>query len=129
MKQESILKKVFWPEDKENLIGNLIYTYVAEDFSFTTEVLVSRKDNLLEILYSTSPVMEPDNKTFLTKLYLDKDEKNITINKDKTSPQIKTEEDMINLLNDIQGAILKMNNKGQFFPTGVVNNLTNKLSI
>jgi hypothetical protein len=81
---------------------------------------VSRKNDKIEMFYCSAPLENIKEKTYFVKLYFKKGEDGYDVDFDKTSPELKTEEDINNTLNVVRNAIIKMNAKPNFFPTGVV---------
>lgn len=129
LNEKQLLTKIFWPDAKESLLGNLIYNYTTEDLTSTQEISIARTQNNIEIFYSISPTFKPTEKNYFVQMYFDREGENFIVNKKKTSPEIVEDQDILNTLDSIQNNIIKMNTKPQFFATGVVNKLTNKLSI
>lgn len=129
MKNENeILTTLFWPQEKMNLTGNLSFSNSA-DFKTMTNVDISRTKTTLEVFYSTSALLSPEDKTFFVKLYMKKEGDNYVVDFKKSSPELKNEQDVEDTLNTIKNAVVKMNTKPMFFPTGVVEEkkLSNKI--
>lgn len=130
MKEEQLLQKVFWPTQKEEILGNMIFSYTDESFTKTTEVSVSRQDKAIEVAYSAAEVFNPEEKEYFVKLFLIKDsENNLTVDRKKSSPEIHSDEDAQQVLETVSNAILKMNTLPNFFPTGVVKKPENKMKL
>lgn len=128
--EKEILNKIFWPKEKENILGNMIYSNTNSDFTETSEISIVRKNHLLEIAYSSAPTFKPDDKTYFVKIFFNSNESGyITVDKKKSSPELITEEDVKNVLDNISNSILKMNTNPIFFATGVINKLENKNKI
>lgn len=117
--EKEVLQKIFWPENKLNLWGNMIFSAISDDLKKSTEVAISRKKESLEIFYSTSEMEDPENKNYLVKIFYTRNDKELELNIEKTSPEIKSKEDINNVLSAIQNTILLINGKPNFFPTGV----------
>lgn len=117
--EQEILNGIFWPQNKENLIGNLSFSNSA-DFVTTTNIDISRTEKSLEIFYSSAPLLNPKEQTFFVKLYMSKGEDGYTIDFKKSSPELKTQQDIEDTLDTIRNAIIKMNAKPMFFPTGTI---------
>lgn len=117
--EQEILDSIFWPPTKTNLNGNLSFS-TSIDLITTTNIDISRTGKSVEIFYSSSPLMKPTEQTFFVKLYLNKEEEGYSVDFKKSSPELKTEQDIEDTLNTVKNAIIKMNVKPSFFPTGVV---------
>jgi hypothetical protein len=129
LNEKELLTKIFWPDTKENFLGNLVYNYTTEDLTSTQEISIARKQNSIEIFYSISPTFKPTEKNYFVQMYFDRQGEDFIVNKKKTSPEIVEDKDILITLDSIQNNIIKMNTKPQFFTTGVVNKITNKFSI
>lgn len=127
IKETTILEKLFWPEGKENLLGNLSFNMTNEDMSHTYEINASRTNDKIEVFFASAPTFTPDNKTYFVQLTFDKKGQELFIDKEKTSPELSTLEEVMNTLDSIQNNIIKMNSKPDFFPTGVENQPARKL--
>lgn len=121
--ENEVLKKILWPSDKTNMLGNMIFSSISDDMANSTEVAVSRQKSSLEIFYSTYLVDNPEDKNYLVKIYYNRSEIGLSLDTEKTSPEIKTSEDIDKVLESIRNTILLMNKRPAFFPTGV-NNLS-----
>ena len=64
--------------------------------------------------------MFPNSKEYFVKLIFENKEEAMTLNLQKSSPEIKTEKDVLDVLDSVQNSILMMNTKPEFFSTGVV---------
>lgn len=129
MKNENeILNTILWPQNKSNLSGNLSFSN-SIDLKTIINIDISRTKESLEIFYCTSPLLNPEEKTFFVKLYLSKEGDNYIADFKKSSPELKNEQDIEDTLNTVRNAIVKMNVKPIFFPTGVIENKkpTNKM--
>ena len=120
MKEEQILKSVFWPENKKEILGNLVFSHTDEDITNTQENSVSRQANAWEVFFYKAPVFNPENREYFVKMYFEKNTDNeLVVNKEKTSPELKTDSDIEKTLEIINTNIALMNTKPQFFSTGV----------
>lgn len=126
--EQEILNTVLWPQNKSNLNGSLSFSN-SIDFVTTTSIDISRTDKSLEIFYSSSPLMNPTEQTFFVKLYMNRGKNNYIVDFKKSSPELKTEQDIENTLNTVRNAIIKMNVKPIFFPTGVVEDKSTNLKM
>ena len=115
--EEYILKSVLWPKEKYNLLGNLSYAD-SIDFKTITSIDVSRTDQTIEIFYCNAPIENLEDKTFFVKLYMKKEDSGYIVDFKKSSPELKTEKDIEDTLNIVKNAIIKINAKPIFFPTG-----------
>ena len=120
--ENEVLTKVFWMEDKQDKLGNLFFTSTDESFINTNTIGASRTKDTLELFYTISPMMEPNKKEYFVKLIFDRENDFVTLNISKSSPEIKTQQDVNDVLNSIQNSILMMNSKPEFFITGVEKN-------
>lgn len=120
IEEKEVLKKVFWPEESINGLGNLFFNKTDDDFVNTKTIGASRTEKSLEVFYCIAPMMEPEKKEYFVKLIFDKDEQGLTLNAKKSSPEIQTEKDMLDVLNNIQNSLAMMSVKPEFFMTGTV---------
>ncbi len=120
--ETEILKKVFWPEDKSNGLGNLFFTNTTDEFINTKTIGAARTEKTLEIFYTIAPMLEPDKKEYFIKLIFNREDGNIILNTQKSSPEVKSENDVNDVLENIQNSILMMNSKPEFFMTGIIKN-------
>lgn len=126
-KEQDILENILWPKEKMNMVGNLSFAN-STDFKTMTTIDVSRTEKSLEVFYCNAPILNPEDKTFFVKLYMSKEGDNYVVDFKKSSPELKTEQDIEDTLNTVKNAIIKMNVKPSFFPTGVIENkLKNKM--
>lgn len=129
VKEEQVLKNIFWPAGKETILGNLIFSFTNEEMTETTEISISRTQDKLEIFYGNCPTFQPDEKLYFVQMFFDKNGTELTVDKKKTSPELNTDNDISMTLNNIQNTIVKMNTKPQFFETGVVAKQSVKLNM
>lgn len=127
LQEQEVLKKIFWPSEKEALLGNMVFFSANEDFS-SQEISVSRNANTFEVFFSNSLPFEKE-KQYFVKMIFDRVGEEIVLDKVKTSPELKTDQDITDTLDSIQNNILKMNTKPTFFPTGVAKKPTSKNTI
>jgi len=120
--EQEVLKKVFWPKDKENFLGNLFFNSTDNDFTNTKTIGAARTEKGMEVFYTISPMLEPENRTYFVKLIFDRENDEVSLNMQKSSPEIKNEKDVKDVLDNIQNSIVMMSSKPEFFPTGVLKN-------
>ncbi len=120
--EQEILKKVFWPEEKQNGLGNLFFNKTDDDFVNTKTIGASRAEKTLEVFYCVSPMMSPDQKEYFVKLIFDREGNEVTLNSKKSSPEVKTVKDVNDVLDNIQNSLVMMNTKPEFFMTGTIQN-------
>ena len=120
--ENEVLTKVFWMEDKKDKLGNLFFTSTDEDFINTNTIGASRTKDTLELFYTSSPIMEPNKKEYFVKLIFNREDEFLVLNVNKSSPEIKSEKDVSDVLDSMQNSILMMNSKPEFFITGVERN-------
>ena len=126
-KEQEVLENILWPKEKMNMAGNLSFSNSA-DFKTMTTIDVSRTEKSLEVFYCNAPILNPGDKKFFVKLYMNKEGDNYVVDFKKSSPELKTEKDIEDALNTVKNAIIKMNVKPSFFPTSVIENkLKNKM--
>ena len=118
--EQNILEKLFWPKDKCDLTGNIFYSNTDEKFTTTKTIGLSRSDAALEVFYCEAPNFTPDEKQYFVKLIFEREGENITLNHKKSSPEIKTDQDIESVLNSVQNSIILMNTTPQLFMTGVL---------
>lgn len=63
LKEEEILEKVFWPHNKKNISGSLIFSN-SIDFVDIVGVDISRNKEKIEINYNYFPLFIPHKKNF-----------------------------------------------------------------
>lgn len=132
MNEQQILGKVFWPEDKAAITGNMSYNMTHDDLTSTVEVNVSRTNDVLEIYYGTGNLFNPAEKMFLVQMIFDRQGDNLVLNKEKTSPTLKDESDVLEALEQVQNSvqIMKASSvKPLFFSTGVINTPASRLTL
>lgn len=132
LNEQQILEKLFWPENKNTLTGNMTYAMTNEDFTSTVEISVSRTNEALEVFYGTSAVFNPSKKELFVQMVFERSGDNLVLNKSKTSPELGTEKDVLDTFDSISDKVLVMkasNIKPQFFSTGVINTPGKHLTI
>lgn len=130
MKEEELLKKVFWSGQKDNMLGNMIFSHTDESFTNTIEVAVSRQEQGVEIAYSSAQMLNPTEKEYFVKLFFVRDgENNLVVDKNKSSPEILTDADVKDVIETVSNAIIKMNVNPDFFPTGVLKSPESKMKL
>lgn len=117
--EQEILNSILWPQNKRSLTGDLIYSN-SIDLTTTASIEIYRTNKKIEISYSSYTSLSPNEKVVFMKLCLNKEGDKISIDFKKSSPQLKTEEDLEDTLNTIRSAIIKINAFPTFFPSGVV---------
>ncbi len=124
-----ILKKIFWPREQENHLGNLLFNQVDENFINIKSIGASRTENKLEIFYCVAPLENTEKKDYFIKLIFDRIDNSLLFNQKKSSPEIKTDQDVQDVFKSIQNSILLMNSQPDFFMTGILKQQQNKPSI
>lgn len=127
--EQLLLQKVFWPSNKEQLAGNLVYNYTSEDFTETYEISVSRTNEKFEIFFGVSPTFSPKEMNYFVQMFFDRKEGQFELDKKKTSPELMKDEDILNTLDSIQNNIMKMSAKPEFFSTGILSRAEHKYTI
>lgn len=118
LNENSVLPKVLWPLDKTTMLGTL--SFDKSDFESTVSIAVNRHNDKIEILYSTAPIENIEDRTYFVKLYLEKKDDELNVNLAKSSPEIKNDKDIQDIIDLVHNTIIKMNVRPSFFPTGVV---------
>lgn len=120
--EQNILKKCGWDDKKLEFLGTLVYNIKNSDGTPIADVVSNRNKEQIIIDWFV-PTKESDNSTKISVAY-----SLITkqIMKDKTDPEIKTEQDLTAFLNTIENTI--KNSTGTFFPKSKID-LTNKPSL
>lgn len=119
LNEDKVLEKIFWPKEKSNFSGLLVYTNYSEDLLYTEELKVTRSEHELEINFFKDSIVGDNLKT-LVKLNLIKKEEGLFLNSTNSSKEIKTESDVENVLLDLNNIIKMMNVEPAFFPTNVI---------
>lgn len=122
IEEEEILQKVFWPKENIDYLGNLFFNKTDNNFVNTKTIGIFRNEKSLELLYYGFSMMMPEKKEYFVKLIFDKDEKDLILNIKKSSTQIKTKKDILDVLNNIQNSLIMMNVRPEFFMTGTLKN-------
>ena len=119
IKENAVLEQVLWPINKLNILGNLVFSD-SIDFDTVYSVAINRREDKLEIFYTSNPIADIENKTYFVKLHLNKVGEDMIPDFEKSSPTVKDLKDVEDVLIQVNSTIAKMNVKPTLFSTGVV---------
>lgn len=128
IKEKTILKQLFWPHEKENCLGELVFKKVGDNFSDIKEIKILReKENLVIEYYEYDriPVTNSDNKNYFIKLFFKREEtKNInsplSVVLPSTHPKFSQNSELETLLFELQKSIVLMSVKPRLTTFGII---------
>lgn len=113
-------------------LGNLYFISIDCNQEDTKEIHIVRQKDILNIFFYRGSVSNRKKKDYLLKLFFEiKESSSLIFNYDKSSSEIKTEVDIINVIDEISTNIVLLNVRGKFLGTGSLINtqLEKRISI
>lgn len=124
MNEQQLTDYVFWDKSARGKYGNLIYSHSETDANFDGtmfEILISNNEKEINIMYSKSEIkdMEQQPKEYFVKMCFTRDVNNeLSLETDKTSPKIKSIDDVRVVMEGLRNTIIGFNSRPNFFVTG-----------